>query len=65
MSEWISVKDRLPNEGDSVLITDKINMYIRVNGCTKNDWTYSYCCGCKADGITHWMTLPSLPGESK
>lgn len=52
MSEWISVKDRLPKDGDKVLVSLKSG---------------DACCGeyCAAHGftcsVTHWMPLPEPP----
>ena len=68
---WISVKDRLPdnNTVNSVLVTDGTDLYVAVewwpdeNDPLETDWSYSYCCGCRASRITHWMELPELPNE--
>lgn len=67
MSEWISVEDRLPQEGVKVLTLDKWG-HIRDRNLQKY-WT-----GDKAyfrpDGmepgrdITHWMPLPEPPKET-
>lgn len=68
LQKWISVKDQLPDNSkiNSVLITDGTDIYVAVEwwpdeNPLKTDWSYSYCCGCKANGITHWMPLPELP----
>lgn len=71
MSEWISVKDRLPEIGVEVLICD-------VNGSNgfRDVWSleldeeYGDVCwegkdGCwySPDSVTHWMSLPEPPEE--
>lgn len=65
MSNWISVEDRYPNDGDSVLTIDsegvmEVYQY-------DIDWPN---CFVKWDGIvkifniTHWMPLPKPPEET-
>lgn len=63
MNEWISVKDRFPeNKILPVLVTNVIDMYVVVYSDKEiNDWQYSSCCGCSCSGITHWMPLPEPP----
>lgn len=61
MSEWISVKDRLPTVGDEVL------------ACFKGQFSWvmftavsTHHHGLVADGYasaTHWMPLPEPPKE--
>lgn len=56
--DWISVKDRLPEEGDDFLVCvkekngycyiDIMSFWIRVG-----EWSI--------EGVTHWMPLPELP----
>lgn len=65
MSEWISVKDRMPEshygESDNVLVVDEIG--IRKILC------FDGGCWCYPTGetygrnVTHWMPLPELPKE--
>jgi Lar family restriction alleviation protein len=56
---WVSVKDRLPKEGDAVLVYEprrsppiQVNEYWRDYEAYKdeNEW-----------GVTHWMPLPKPP----
>lgn len=69
MSEWISVKDRLPKIGVEVLIFDadssndfhdvwslaRDEEYDDIGWNDKNgDWYY-------LDDVTHWMPLPEPP----
>ena len=71
MNEWISVKDRLPEDLDKVDLL--INGERRVTDCTythdkfythmfkKEYWTEV------TNNVTHWMIIPKLPpkGENK
>ena len=58
--EWISVKDRLPEHGESVLtykngIVD-IQMYEKNrNGWISDNWFWSMAT------VTHWMPIPAPP----
>lgn len=72
MSEWISVKDSLPEIRKEVLVysyEDEINngMYVaRIDGLNWNgspSWLYSYCCGNHVPNVTHWMELPEAPKD--
>jgi hypothetical protein len=60
MSEWISVKYRLPDESDVVLVYGE-------NAC---DWVHEVALweggswvdrGEALDGVSHWMPLPEPP----
>jgi len=54
-SQWISVKDRLPKKGDTVLLFD--GMFIEI-GLAKIDFNP----GVDLD-FTHWQPLPEPPTE--
>lgn len=61
MSEWISVEDRLPKVGESVLVYGKWDdfdhEYYSVEWNNKSDGF-----GCKNYAtITHWMPKPEPP----
>ena len=60
MSEWISVKDRLPEDGLEVLVF--CDGRICVMDMYGTDW---WCEGYHWDGDrpTHWMPLPEPPSE--
>lgn len=56
--EWISVKDRLPDEGENVLTYGARPFYDvfyinRLIDKKNGEWLY--------DGVTHWMPLPEKP----
>jgi hypothetical protein len=75
MSEWISIKNKLPEIGVSVFVyqhEDKINngMYVAwIGKLGINDkpiWQYSWCCGCYVpQHVTHWTPLPLPPKENE
>lgn len=66
MSEWISVKDRLPEEREDVLIRVKCANYFNIEqGYYKgnNEWVNCWC-SIRNEGlypVTHWMPLPEPP----
>ena len=58
--EWIQVSERLPMDGENVLIFDKY--------CTHGSiYTLMYYDGfmLKHKGVTHWMPLPAAPEQQK
>ena len=62
--EWISVKDRLPEDNTNVLVYrgSLISVYTYIG---HNEWEddYGYWSRTDDDGITHWMPLPEPPKE--
>lgn len=63
MSEWINVKDRLPEKDNYVLYTDKEgNIYLGqlVSGMDKEIY-WSHYDLLYDDDVTHWMPLPKPP----
>ena len=68
MNEWISVKDRLPDNTNVVLVYDLrisrgINVpKIRFGFYFGNTWHRSEGTGWKID-VSHWMPLPNPPKE--
>ncbi len=60
--EWISVKDRLPEEGQKVLT------YLgEFDGCRTNYLILCpypiWACLLETEEVTHWMLLPEPPKE--
>lgn len=60
--EWISVKDRLPDNNDEVLMFIcgvHVLGYVDINGEWYNDVDEKEFSG----SVTHWMPLPDPPKE--
>ena len=61
MSEWISVKDRLPEDNYNLYLVWRegrsVNLIIDICEFTNDIW-YSYDGACNP---THWMPLPQPP----
>lgn len=66
MGEWISVKDRLPQVGASVLLS--VGTMYSAEGCLNDDGTYcQFRWGAilKAEEVNAWMPLPEPPKEDE
>lgn len=66
MTEWISVKDRLPNPDEYALLYDSHLNLVFEGKLLPSDFYYSDRCGYSKDvgddcEITHWMPLPEAP----
>ena len=64
MSEWISVKDRLPDEGEAVLVFSSYwcsNSFVAT--LIRGEWKASSILS-RPDLVTHWMPLPEPPEEN-
>ena len=59
MAEWISVKDRMPEKGSSVLIYSKEGKRAEGTYMGGGRWMqYRWSCYVT---VTHWMPLPEPP----
>ena len=69
MSDWISVKDKLPKVDERVLCArTQTSMggtkYITASvGCRWNDLDTKFSCSMDWVTVTHWMPLPKDPTE--
>jgi len=70
MSEWISVKDRLPEQNQQVLMIDKDKcMYVAVYARNHayyepgyfDVWDTGHCCDREPAETIYWMPLPEPP----
>ena len=65
--QWISVKERLPEDISDVLILSKEKeSCVGYYRSSDNDWNmYNPCCSFHMElhGITHWQPLPAAPKE--
>ena len=65
LMEWISIKDRLPERGVEVLVTDGIHYMVTWcentnDGVKWVDNYYTYV-NVRFKEVTHWMSLPEPP----
>lgn len=62
--EWISVKDRLPENKQEVLVYDDDFMEMMVCRYEDDQWNYYFMLkntSLQIMKVTHWMYLPELP----
>ena len=58
MSEWISVKDRMPPMYENVLVYDPTDRIIDTDHTKDGDTFYYF------EDATYWMPLPEPPKEN-
>jgi len=58
---WIPTSERLPDEGDWVLVWN--GSYQMVGEIAENKSFYDNCDGLEISGATHWRPLPAPPEE--
>ena len=63
VQEWVSVKDRLPEPWEQVLIYSRHDFcesafYIGVPGKWRSTWNHEML---DADSVTYWMPMPEPP----
>lgn len=64
MNEWISVKDRLPEFNEDVLVTGaNRDVYMAHLSELYDEPPEFYYHSGRIIGVTHWMTLPEAPHE--
>ena len=66
--EWISVKERMPKDGQEVIAFTKDEIigfmdYRGESSATDEWWTDDFGNALRYDDVTHWMPLPELPKE--
>lgn len=61
VQEWISVKDRLPEEGECVIVYDTREDYIGMWEFSGVAWYNDDYNPLGIDEVTHWMPLPDAP----
>jgi len=61
--EWISVKNKTPEEGKDVLVSDGFPKYEIAAYRTFNNGQFFVCGSYTLSGVTHWMPLPKPPEE--
>ena len=78
MPQWVSVKERMPEEGQIVLTSCEQGKMFLLRKVSEEflggTLLWKYCCGYDKDlvdgesysyEITHWMPLPEAPKEEK
>ena len=63
MMKWISVKDRLPKEGEWVIGANLYRVEFGIYLGKKKGFVIPYCNYLCLE-MTHWMPLPNPPDES-
>ena len=58
--EWISVKDRLPEPWEDVLLFSDGRVF---EGCMDKSGGFSNAREYEISNVTHWCPLPEPPGE--
>jgi hypothetical protein len=63
--EWISVKDRLPNNNQWVLAFNGNDMCVCWTDISHHDYLFMFGLSHRSQfqNVTHWMPLPELPNE--
>ena len=68
VNKWISVKDRLPEEGVPVLICTSYNKFATVKCYTGDDGHIEFVDWMRVEhtygSVTHWRPLPEPPEEN-
>ncbi len=65
MSNWISVKDKLPESRIPVLLSDGYQMCIGWFNTQRKEFIQVNTWDNLTELVTHWMPLPEPPKETK
>lgn len=66
MAEWISTKNRLPEDGKEVLFCDGSSIMVGWYNADEEYWELTDAdMIAYAVDVTHWMPLPRLPEEDE
>lgn len=63
--KWVSVKDSMPNDGDYILMSDGQQIALGWFNQARNEFTQTNTWVDLTSITTHWMPLPSSPGDLK
>ncbi len=63
MAEWISVKERLPEEFENVLVANRRGKHYDIDKAWWSGSGFSRCAKGSYRNVTHWMPLPEPPKE--
>ena len=66
VNDWISVNDRMPDNGQDVLVYIDDKEESRITGCNYDNGVWYDCvmnCEIVIPNITHWMPIPEPPKE--
>lgn len=68
VGDWVSIKDRLPKDGQDILVYLHNGEETRIAPCNYDKGAWYDCvmnCAVAISNITHWMPLPEPPKEVK
>ncbi len=60
---WISVKDRLPDNHQEVMICTESGIRVEIFYSDAEQFLDSHCYETLLKYVTHWMPLPDKPAE--
>lgn len=63
MNEWISVKDRLPDGCESVVVWASGDLEVMTYAGNNEWWDYDGRSTTEGFGISHWMRISEPPKE--
>jgi len=63
MSEWVNVKDRLPEDGSYILMSDGVQIALGWMNHERKEFIQVNTWSDLTSSITHWMPLPKAPHE--